>query len=204
MKKLKTFDSSYFIGKCFFEEDDGTRNYLVFQSMCRYFKGIASVGNGNCIYYCQSKGLSDGKINFIKTSNHSITPNLSYYDTKARVAFNESFLKQDSVTFDLRKIVSIYIAYEISKSINISDYPTLENCLFGAISLTKNPDIDKYKYSGFGIGFDRHESVSSPGVGVGRNVIIFEVDMSSSRKIDNRKKDILILVKTQHRDQNIH
>ena len=203
MKKLKTFDSSYFIGKCFFEEDDGTRNYLVFQPMCRYFKGIASVGNGNYIYYCQSKGLSDGKINFIKTSNHSITPNLSYYDTKARVAFNESFLKQDSVTFDLGKIVNIYIVYEISKSINISDYRTLENCLFGAISLTKNPDIDKYKHSGFGIGFDRHESVSSPGVGVGRNVIIFEVDMSSSRKIDNRKKDILILVKTQHRDQNI-
>ena len=28
--------------------------------------------------------------------------------------------------------------------------------------------------------------------GTGRNVIIFEVDMSSSTKIDNRKKDILI------------
>ena len=31
MKKLKTFDSSYFIGKSHFEED-GTQNYLVFQS----------------------------------------------------------------------------------------------------------------------------------------------------------------------------
>ena len=28
-KKLKTFDSSYFIGKNYFEED-GTQNYLVF------------------------------------------------------------------------------------------------------------------------------------------------------------------------------
>ena len=27
--------------------------------------------------------------------------------------------------------------------------------LFGAVSLTKNADIDKYKYSGYGIGFDR-------------------------------------------------
>ena len=26
------------------------------------------------------------------------------------------------------------------------------NCLFGAVSLTKNVDIDKYKYSGWGIG----------------------------------------------------
>ena len=32
---------------------------------------------------------------------------------------------------------------------------TLVNCLFGAVSLTKNADIDKCKYSGYGIGFDR-------------------------------------------------
>ena len=37
LKKLKTFDSSYFIGKSHFEED-GTQNYLVFQPMHRYFK----------------------------------------------------------------------------------------------------------------------------------------------------------------------
>ena len=76
---------------------------------------------------------------------------------------------------------------------NISDYPTLENCLFGAVTLTKNADIDKYIYSGYGIGFDRHGSFSFPGTRLGRNVIIFGVDMSSSTKIDNKKKDILIL-----------
>ena len=41
LKKLKTFDSSYFIGKSHFEED-GTQNYLVFQPMYRYFKMITS------------------------------------------------------------------------------------------------------------------------------------------------------------------
>ena len=66
---------------------------------------------------------------------------------------------------------------------------------FGAVSLTKNADINKYKYSGYGIGFDRHGSFSFPGTGLGRNVIIFGVDMSSSTKIDNRKKDILVLGK---------
>ena len=80
-------------------------------------------------------------------------------------------------------------------NINISDCLTLENCLFGAVSLTKNADIDKYKYSGYGIGFDRHGSFSSPGIGLGRSVIIFGADMSLSMKIDNRKKDILILGK---------
>ena len=80
----------------------------------------------------------------------------------------------------------------------------MENCLFGAVSLTKKADIDKYKYSGYGIGFDRHGSFSFLGIGLGRNVIIFGVDMSSSTKIDNRKKDILILGKGQHKDWNIH
>ena len=92
---------------------------------------------------------SDEKMNSIKTPNHSITPNLDYYGTKTRVEFNGSCLKQDSVTFNRGKVVNIYIVCEISKSINISDYPTLENWLFGAVSLTKNADINKYKYSGY-------------------------------------------------------
>ena len=40
VKKLRIFDSSYVIGKSYFEED-GTRNYLVFQPIYRYFKQIA-------------------------------------------------------------------------------------------------------------------------------------------------------------------
>ena len=139
--------------------------------------------------------MSDEKINSIKTPNHSITPNLDYYGTKTRVEFNGSCLKQDIVTFNHKKVVNIYIVYEISKSINISDYLTLENCLFGAVSLTKNAEIDRCGYSGYGIGFDRHGSFSFPGTGLGRNVIIFGVDMSSSTKIYNKKIDILILGK---------
>ena len=46
-------------------------------------------------------------------------------------------MKQDSVTFNQKNVVNIYIVYEISKNINIKDYPTLENCLFGAVRLTK-------------------------------------------------------------------
>ena len=78
------------------------------------------------------------------------------------------------------------MVHEMSKNYNISSYPTLENCLFRAVSLTKTIYIDKYKYSGYGIWFDR-KGFFSVGKGVGRNVIIFGVDMSSSTKIDNRK-----------------
>ena len=61
--------------------------------------------------------------------------------------------------------------------------------------LTKNADIDKYGYSGCGIGFNRKSSFSFPGDGFGQNVLIFGADMSSSAHIDNKKKDILVLGK---------
>ena len=61
--------------------------------------------------------------------------------------------------------------------------------------MTKNADIDKYEYSGYGIGLDRRSSFSFPGDGFGQNVLIFGADMSSSLHIDNKKKDILVLGK---------
>ena len=60
--------------------------------------------------------------------------------------------------------------------------------MFGAVILTQHVYVDPYKYSGYGIGFDREGSYST-GNEVGRNVIIFGVDMSSSPHIDNKKKD---------------
>ena len=71
-----------------------------------------------------------------------------------RVGFNGSCLKQDKVTYNHRKIVNIYIVCEISQNYSISSYPALENCLFATISLTKSTDIDKCKYSGYGIRLD--------------------------------------------------
>ena len=46
-------------------------------------------------------------------------------------------------------------------SSNVSDL-TLKHCLFGAVTLTKIADIEKYAYSGFGIGFDRRSSFLFP------------------------------------------
>ena len=80
----------------------------------------------------------------------------------------------------------------VTKTFNISSYETLENCLFGAVSLTKHADIDHYKYCEYGIRFDRKGTFSF-GNGFGRNCIIFGIDMSSSAHIDIKKKDILIL-----------
>ena len=172
LKKLKTFDSSYFTGKSHFEEDD-TQNFLVFQSTYRYFKRIAGVGNSNDISYWKSKGLSRENITPPAMPDNSLTPQLSYYGTKTRVKFTGICLKQDKITYNHKNVVNIHIVYELGASSSYSDKSEFKNCLFGAVTLTKNADIDKYGYFGYGIGFDRKSSFSFQGGGFGQNVIIF-------------------------------
>ena len=141
------------------------------------------------------KGWSIESIKPPTTPNNNLTPNLYYQGTKTIVSFPGACLRQDKVTFNHGKIVNIYIVYKLIKLSNIykNNNLTIENALFGAVSLTKNADVDKYKYSGYGIAFDRKGSFSFPGGGYGQNVTIFGADMNSSPHIDNKGKDILIL-----------
>ena len=134
--------------------------------------------------------MSDENIIALTTNDYSLHPQSSYLGTKTRLEFRESCLKQDKITYNHEKIVNIYIVYELDK-ISTKTSPTVVNYLFGAVSLTKNADIDKYKYSGYGIGFDRR-NVYLFGNGFGRNVITFGVDTSSSVHVDNKGKCILI------------
>ena len=110
------------------------------------------------------------------TSDNSLTPALNYYGNKIRVKFSRSCLKQlNKISYTHGKIVNIYIAYELGASGSNYNDPTLKKCLFGAVTLTKNSDIEKYNYFGYGIGFDRRSSYSFPGGGFGQNMIIFGV-----------------------------
>ena len=120
--------------------------------------------------------MSDQSIEAPTTSNKMHNPLLDYVGSKVKVKFSEDCLKQERLTFNHGKIVNIYTVCEIEKSVNISSYPTLENYLFGAVKLTKHADVDQYKYSGYGIGFDRKGFFSDPSGGNGRNVICFGVD----------------------------
>ena len=143
----------------------------------------------------KSKGLFDERTKPFPTSDNSLTPLIDYYGYNIRVRFNGSILRQPKVSYTHEKIVNIYMVYELTGSSSHSDEPTLKNCLFGAVTLTKNADIDKYGYSGYGIGFDRRSSFSFPDGRFGQNVLIFGADTSSSAHIDNKKKDILVLGK---------
>ena len=62
--------------------------------------------------------------------------------------------------------------------------------------MTKNADVNKYKYSGYGITFDGTSRFLFPGGRNGQNVIVFGVDVNSFIHVDNKGKDILILEKS--------
>ena len=148
--------------------------------------------NNNYVSSWNSKGLSAESIKPPTTSDNSLTPALSYYGTKTRVTFTGSCLKQSKNSYTHGKVVNMYIVFELGASSSHVNDPKLRNCLSGAVTLTKNADIDKYGHSGYGIGFDRRGIFSFPSGGFGQNVLIFGIDMSFSAHIDN-KKDILVL-----------
>ena len=56
------------------------------------------------------------------------------------------------------------------------------------LKVIKNADVSKFKYSGYGIGFDGKGVFSHPPCSFGNNAIIFGVDMKSSVHMDNKKK----------------
>ena len=185
-------DLSYYRCKQYFDEGSGKQNYLVFLPMRKYFKLNSVVNTADYVLSWQSKGLSNESIRPPVTSDNSLNPELNYYGTKTRVKCTKSCLKQSSHILTHKKIVNIYIVYELGASSSYVSDPTLKNCLFGTVTLTKNADIEKYKYSGYDIGFDRRSSFSFTGGGFGQNVLNFGVDMSSFIHMDNKGKDILV------------
>ena len=190
LKQLEAPDLSYFGGKNYFDSDDG-----VFQPAYKYFKTFKNTvpilfSPSEFITEWKSKGLND----VIKSPDNSLAPALVSTYKGMYPKFKGSCLKQDKIAFNHGKIVNIYIVYDLESNLNNFD-PVLENFLFGAVKLTKNNDIDKCKYTGYGIGFDSKGIFLFSDGSFGQNVIIFGADMSSSIYANNKINNILVLDK---------
>ena len=146
----------------FFDGGDGSQAYLIFQPVHKYVKIIS---NTKYLSEWKSKGLFDESLKLPPTSDNSLAPLIDYYGCNIRVKFNGSILRKPKVSYTHEKAVNIFIVYELAGSSSHCDDPTLKNCLFGAVTLTKNADIDKYGYSGYGTGFERISSFPFPGGG---------------------------------------
>ena len=87
-----------------------------------------------------------------------------------------------------KNVIYLYISYTLGPQLrNLNIDFALGNCLFGSVKLTKNADLDKYKYTGCVIGFDSRSKF------LFTNIINFGADMNSSVHVDNKRKGILIL-----------
>ena len=63
----------------------------------------------------------------------------------------------DNVSFTHWNVVNLFIVYKLDTwSRDLSTDFTLGDCVFGAVTLNKNGDPDKYTYSEYGIEFDTH------------------------------------------------
>ena len=91
------------------------------------------------------------------------------------------------------KIVNVHIGYDLDAwPRNSNDNFKFKNCLFGAASVVKNSDKEKYVYSGYGILFNSAASWSFDN-DIAKNITLFGVDNSSSSHADNRKNNFLVL-----------
>ena len=99
-------------------------------------------------------------------------------------------------------VVNIYIVYKLDPVVEILLLILLQNSLFGPMQITKNADISRYKYKGYGICFDGRKEFTHVrkrdnfcDTTDGRNVIIFGVDMSFSKHANNKRNNIYVMGK---------
>ena len=139
--------------------------------------------------------FQNGISNEVLKVHNTPAPQSSALEKNMFLKFNGSCLKtvkKLTYVFKGPMTFNAYIVYSLNLNLNNFDF-ALEICLFDAIRLVKNADIDKYKYLGYGIEFDSRGTFLFPDGSVAQNVIIFGADMSSSVHANNKTRDILVL-----------
>ena len=135
--------------------------------------------------------MSVGNIRYPTAAND--LQKLNWHNSKIRVEFIGSCLKQDEVTYTPSNRAYLFIFYELGTwSQDLKADFTLKDCFFGVVKLTKNVDLDKYSFSRYAFASNFCSLFSYLGFDWGNNVAIFGLGNSSSAHIVNEKKDILV------------
>ena len=139
--------------------------------------------------------MSEETIENITKSDGNFAPTFVDHHLLPDMNFSGHCLIKNDISV-LKNVINLYISYILNPQLrNLNTEFTLSNCLFGPVKLTKNTYLDKYKYIGYGIGFDSRSEFLFTDGSFGKNVIIFGADMSSYVHIDNKEKGILLLGK---------
>ena len=137
--------------------------------------------------------MSEENIVNITKSGNNFSPVFVDQHILSDINFSKHCLINNNISIP-KKVINLYISYKLVPELrNFNTDFALNNCLFRSVKLTKNADPDKYKCSGYGIGFNSRSEFLFIDGSFGKNVIIFWADINSSVHIDNKNKDILIL-----------
>ena len=128
----------------------------------------------------KSNGLSEKCIENITKSDSNFAPTFADHHLLPDMNFNGHCLIKNIISIT-KKLINLYISYTLGPQLRILNTDlTLGDCLFRSVKLTNNTDLDKYKYTGYGIGFDSRSEILFTDRSYGKNVIIFGADMTSS------------------------
>ena len=108
--------------------------------------------------------MSEENIENITKPDSSFAPTFAGHHVSPDINFNGHCLINN--IFIPKKVINIYIYFLNTKSM-VKNF-TLNDCLFGSVKLTKSADPDKYKYRGYGIGFDSRSEFSFADGGMGK------------------------------------
>ena len=130
--------------------------------------------------------MSEESIENITKLDSDFAPTFVDHHLLSAMNFNGQCLMKNYICIP-KKVMKSFISYTLGLQLRIlNTYFTLDNCLFGSATLLKNADLDKYKYNGFGIGFDSCSDFLFTDWNYGKNVTIFGTDISSSVHVDNK------------------
>ena len=160
---------------------------------------------GNKISTWKSTGIfnysSDSNMNAVGDSGGNLTDIKN--DGRMYVYLSGNHFQQNKVIIPNNdNVINIYCVYEIQPISSSRDTSfTIQNTLFGAMQITKNAtDNSKNNYKGYGICFDErsqfgHTTTEDGRAHTrnGRNVLIFEVDMSLGVHATNRANSIYVM-----------
>ena len=132
----------------------------------KYFSGTTRINSW------KFNGLSEENIENITKSHSNFAPTFVDHYLLPDININGHCLINN--IYIPKKVINIYFSYMLTPWLrNLNTDFTLKNCLFGPVKLTKNADPDKYKYSGYDIGFDSRSEFLFTDGSMGKNVIIF-------------------------------
>ena len=118
-------------------------------------------------------------------------------DGRMHVSLFGNYFEQNKVIIpNNNNVINIYCVYELRQvNIPLIIEFAISNVLFGAMEITKNANISKYKYKGYGICFDKGGSFSEGSINNGRNVLLFGVHESSLLHSNNKTNNIYVMGK---------